>query len=156
MFTLQPRKRPVLDLQGETLTEQSHKESCSMQHIVAKYRKTGILDHLNSYKGSYMDLPDSYSFHEAQNIIAQAKSMFETVPSHIRADFDNDAAKYLEFIQNPENKEQIDAYGLDSSHFPSQEDSHVPVPQHQNSPKIADTANAELSAPTEPSTPTPT
>ena len=56
-------------------------------------------------------------FQEAQNIIAEAKSMFETVPSRIRSDFKNDPELFIAFMQNPKNREAIEDYGLDASHL---------------------------------------
>jgi len=52
-----------------------------------------------------------------QFIISEAKSMFETVPSHIRAKFGEDPAQYLAFMQDPNNIEAIEALGLDASHL---------------------------------------
>jgi len=111
-----------------------------MQHILKKYLKTGVISHLSKYQGTYMDFPDAPTFHEAQNIIADTKTMFETVPAVIRADFDNDPSKYLEFLQNPENKLKIEAYGLSTSHFPPEAETCEPIPTPAPEPKSAPSA----------------
>lgn len=101
-----------------SLTEQSHAKSCDIHVIMQKYEKTGVIDHVNQHEGTYMDYPNPVDFHTAQNIIAEAHSMFETVPARIRDDFDNDASQFLAFMQNPENATKIAEYGLSNSHLP--------------------------------------
>lgn len=103
---------------GPSLTEQSHAAQVKIKNIMKRAQKTGVIDHVNRYEGTYMEMPDELTFHEAQNMIAHAKTMFESVPAAIRADFDNNPAHYIEFMQNPSNREKIEAYGLDASHLP--------------------------------------
>ena len=113
------RRRVSVDFTNDPgKTEQCHKKDCDIRVIMRKAERQGVLEHVNRYKGQYMDLPDVPSFHEAMNIIATADQMFETVPSHIRKKFGNDPAEYLKFMQNPENRDAIEALGLDASHLP--------------------------------------
>lgn len=135
---IQPRTRPTLDCKGETMTEQHHKESCDMQHILKKFRNTGVLDHVAQHQGSYMNLPDAPTFHEAQNMIAEAKSVFESVPAHIRQDFDNDASKFVDFMQNNDNIDTIKAYGLDASHLTPKPQTPEPTPTPKKTPKSSE------------------
>ncbi len=107
-------------------TEQCHKDEVNIHHILRQYQKTGVIQHVNKHQGTYMDLADLPDYQEAQNIIATAKSLFESVPAVIRADFHNDPQEYIEFMQNPENREEIEAYGLDASHLPPIEDNVPP------------------------------
>lgn len=99
------------------LTEQSHKESCDMRFIMRKYEKEGIVQHVSKYKGTYGDFVNQPDFQTAMNIIAEASSMFETVPSRIRAQFYNDPGRFLEFVQDPRNIDAMKKMGLDTSHF---------------------------------------
>lgn len=116
--TLRPRAASVSFKDSESMTEQHHKEEVNIHNIVRRHRETGLVSHLAKYQGQYMDMTDAPDFYAAQSIIAEANSMFETVPATIRSDFDNDAGKFLAFMQNPENRERIEEYGLDSSHLP--------------------------------------
>lgn len=108
----------------ETLTEQHHRDDCRIDSILKKYAQTGVITHVNRAKGTYGDFsaPD---YQEAQNIIAAAKSLFEDVPAHIRLQFNNDPAEYIEFMQEPTNKQAIEELGLDASHLPD-------LPEHKN------------------------
>lgn len=125
-----------------SLTEQAHKDDCDIAIILKRYQQTGVIEHNNALQGSYDEYPDPIDFHEAQNIIAQAKSMFETVPSKIRRDFDNDPAKFLAFVQDEQNIEQMAAYGLTN---PLQEINSDPVPKLKTEPKSSPAAKEKPS-----------
>jgi len=58
-----------------------------------------------------MDIP-AIDYHEALNIVADAESMFEELPSTIRAQFENDPHKFLEFVQDPNNLDEMRELGL--------------------------------------------
>lgn len=136
----QPVERPKL-VCGEGLTEQHHKETVDIHNIVKKYEKTGMVTHLAKYEGSYMDLINAPDFQEAQNAIAEAKSTFETVPSKIRELFHNDPVEFVDFMQNPENREQMLELGFTDAHLPPLEsDSPDPTPtppKPKNAPEPA-------------------
>lgn len=101
-----------------SLTEQAHAETVNINNVMARYQRNRMLDHVSQYSGSYSDFVDAPSYFEAQLAIASANSMFETIPSGIRADFNNDPAQFLTFIQDPANREAIEEYGFDTSHLP--------------------------------------
>lgn len=111
------RRRSRYNSDQESLTEQCHKDKCRIQNILARHVATGVLDHVNQTRGLWEDMTLAPDFTEAQNIVASAMSMFENVPSHIRDAMNNDPATYMEFMQNPENIEEIEEFGLDSSHL---------------------------------------
>ena len=117
-FSVRKSKRVSIDFKGDKgLTEQHHKDSCDIHTIMRKYEKTGALEHTAKYGGSYMDFPNSMQFHECMNIVAEAASMFETVPAKIRAKFGNDPAAFLDFMQDNKNYDEIEEMGLDPSYM---------------------------------------
>ena len=118
-FNTRETRRSRVDFsESPSMTEQSHSRGCDIHNIMSKYEKTGGIDHEKQYQGQYLDLPSSPDFHAAMNTIAQANSMFESVPSDIRKKFHNDPAQYIAFMQNAENYEKIVEMGLDASHLP--------------------------------------
>lgn len=110
----------------ENMTEEQHKSDVEIHAIMRKYKETGVVNHVNKYQGSYMDMISAPDFTEAQRQIAEAKSMFESVPSHIRDDFGNDPARFLDFMQNPANRDQIAEYGFDTQHLGEHPDYPAP------------------------------
>ena len=126
-IAIQPISRPVITFEDDPgLTEQSHLEKVKINYILKQYQDTGVVNHVAQYAGQYGDFLGIPDFKEAQDKIAEAKSMFETVPATIRQDFDNDPAQFVEFMSNPDNIEAIEEYGLDASHLVLSNDNSDP------------------------------
>lgn len=111
------KRKVTTKIVGKALTEQCHAEHVKIQNIIASYRETGIVTHLAKWQGKYMDLPGTFDFKQAQDLIAEAGEMFLSVPSHIREQFENNPAKFVEFMQNPENIEKMEELGFTADHL---------------------------------------
>ncbi|AXL14660.1 internal scaffolding protein [Microviridae sp.] len=99
--------------EGESLTHQSMADECDINKIMEKWQKTGILDHTNTFEGQYGDFTDVPSdYHDAMNQVLEANDMFATLPSSIRKKFMNDPGQFLDFVENPENREEMQKLGL--------------------------------------------
>ncbi len=61
--------------------------------------KTGIIDHYTKNSPRYGEI-QAHTFTEAQMIVANAQSMFEELPSKARAAFNQDPARFLNFVNN--------------------------------------------------------
>lgn len=95
-----------------SLTQQHFKDECDVNKIMEKFRKTGVITHVRNVQGHYGDFSVLPSYHEAKNAILAADDMFMSLPAEIRARFDNDAGDFLDFTQNPANKDEMIALGL--------------------------------------------
>lgn len=95
-----------------TLTKQSFKDECDINNILKKYKKTGLIEHVNKYKGEYGDYIDAPTYQDAQNRIIEAQDMFMSLPAEIRDKFMNDAAYFLEFVHDPKNETAMVELGL--------------------------------------------
>ena len=96
---------------GDGLTEQNHKDETDINNIVRKYNKTGLIDHLNQFEKHYGDMT-GYDYQEAMNTVAAANTMFEGLPSSIRNKFDNDPAKFINFVDDEANADKLVEMGL--------------------------------------------
>lgn len=111
-YTAYSKKRRVVVVNKEpSMTQQSFKNECDINRIVGQYKKHGVITHLNNSKENYGVAP-SHSFHEAMNIVIQAQEMFDSLPSQLRKEFSNDPANFLEFVENPENYDDLIELGL--------------------------------------------
>ena len=90
----------------DDLTEQSHKDACDVNTIMAKYQKTGLIDHVNKYEGVYGDVTGA-DYREAMELICSKKTEFYELPSSIREQFNNDPAEYLELLQTDQGIEEL-------------------------------------------------
>lgn len=106
-----PRQAVSIAFTTQGRTKQSFKAECDVNNIMAKYLKTGAVQHFNDQQPQYYDCP-SHDFREALEIVADAEAMFAAIPAHIRRAFDNDPATFLEFCQDPANAEKIKEMGL--------------------------------------------
>ena len=115
--------RKPFTVTGESRTHQSFKRECDINHIMAKYQKTGLASHVATHQGDYSDLTDVPTYHDAMNKIISANESFSTLPSSIRKHFHNNPAEFLDFVSNPENAEEMQTMGL----LPSSPTESVPV-----------------------------
>jgi len=131
---------------GASLTKQSFTKECDINNIMAKYQKTGAIDHVNKHEASY-GYATSDDFQSALETVARGKKMFEELPSTIRTKFENDPAKFLNFVQDEKNITEMQELGL--AHKLQQD----PTPAKQGEAQIseADAKKAPMSAKNEPS-----
>lgn len=92
-------------------TRQSMKDECDINKIMGRYLKTGLLTHVNEHQGDYGEFVQ-VDFHEAMNTVIAAQEMFGTVPSNLREKFGNDPGRFLDFVTNPDNREEMRELGL--------------------------------------------
>ena len=79
-----------------SLTIQEQKDQTDINKILAKYAKTGVIEHVSKYEGQYGDVT-GLDYLTMQNQIASVNSMFMDLPAKTRAKFDNDPAKFLDY-----------------------------------------------------------
>lgn len=138
------KKRVTVKFPNKSMTQQHMKKECDINFIVSQFRKTGMISHAKQYEGSYEDY-DAIDFHQAMNIIADANSMFESVPAQVRAEFDNDPGQFVKFVTNPANKDEMVKMGLMRAPLGKLELPDVP-PEPSDQPP----ADAPSEAPPEP------
>lgn len=111
------------------MAKQSMKDECNINNIVARFQRTGVVDHLNKHGPNY-GFADSITLHESMEIVRKAQEMFDDLPSEIRKRFVNDPAAFLDFVQNPENQDEAVRLGLavKPEAEPSSSDSSLPAP----------------------------
>jgi phage internal scaffolding protein len=95
-------------------TKQSDTEDCEINNIMAKYMRTGAIDHFTNHEAKYSDTTGA-DFETAMNIVANAQNMFADLPSKLRAKFKNDPRQFLDFVQNEENAQEMTELGLTNS-----------------------------------------
>ncbi|WNK13632.1 MAG: internal scaffolding protein [Microvirus sp.] len=105
------RIRPKTYFYGPGRTKQQFKAECDINTIMKAYEQTGQLGHLSKRAPTYADV-ENIDFQQAMDIISGAKSMFSELPAALRDRFSNDPARLLQFIQNPNNREEALKLGL--------------------------------------------
>lgn len=107
-----PHPRSQIDFpEGEGLAKQSFQAECDINNIMAKYQRTGVIDHYAAESPRY-GYATSQDFREAMQLVIEAERLFNGLPSQVRRKFANDPAEFLEFVQNPENRDEMAVLGL--------------------------------------------
>lgn len=120
-----------------TLTQQHSKDECDINKIMARYVKTGVLDHVAKYAPQYTE-NNEVDYHNSMNIVLRANEMFADLPSPVRLRFENDPGQFLEFVNNPDNHSQLAEMGLTNTPMSPPSDNPAPPtapPGQQASPE---------------------
>lgn len=101
-------------------TKQSFLQECDINNIIKSFKVTGQIRHINekASQGAYADLPDPIEFQDALHAVKAASASFATLPSQVRARFDNDPGRFLEFMSDPANQDEIIRLGLATDNRP--------------------------------------
>ena len=74
------RKSVKTAVGGESKTEQSHKKRCDINQILARYKKTGVIEHVRNEAGLYGDFTNAGDYQSALNSIIQVQEVFAKLP----------------------------------------------------------------------------
>ena len=95
-------------------TEQSHDRETDVNEIIKKHDKMGIITHVTRFEAKFGDMT-GLDFKEAADLVANAKSQFELLPSDVRKRFENDPGQLLKFMEDPKNRDEAIELGLISA-----------------------------------------
>lgn len=109
-----------------SMTVQSERDKCDLNIIKSIYDKTGIMNNVRTDEPKYGDFTSSREYHELLFRAQQAQDDFMLLDAHIRARFDNDPGKLLDFVANPENAAMAVELGLMRAPASSPQASQVP------------------------------
>lgn len=131
----------VLTVTGdENKVDQSQKDNTDLSKILEPSRKAELLRHTVKFEGEYDDIP-AIEYQDALAIQAKADQMFEALPRHVKNKFENNPHKFLEFVNNPGNVEEMKTLGLMKGNDGLTESgtkSGAPTEQDQNGDGIPD------------------
>lgn len=108
---VKPRARPVL-VCGESLTKQAFKDQVNINKIIAKYNKTGMINHLSSRPGFYGDVSHIRSYQESLAVVQEAQELFAGLSAEVRARFGNDPEQMIVFLSDEKNRDEAVKLGL--------------------------------------------
>lgn len=103
--------RVVLTKFGKSRTQQHTKDHVDINNIMKKFQKTGRLPE-GKVNPMYDDFSQVEDYHTSLNTIFKADDQFSSLSSDIRKKFQNDPAQFLQFVNDPKNKEEMIKLGL--------------------------------------------
>lgn len=93
-------------------TKQSFAEESDVNAIMRKYLATGIIEHQNREAPRYGDFTNADDYLSAVNRIKSADASFAALPAKVRDHVENDPAKLLALVFDPERREEAAELGL--------------------------------------------
>jgi len=110
--TQRERKRLQLNFPDDGLTQQNFQDETDINNIMAKFAKTGLVDHVNKVTGSYGDFTTVQDYQLHLDQVMAATEAFMALPAKVRQRFENDPSHLLAFVQDPRNRDEAIALGL--------------------------------------------
>jgi len=110
-----PRPQLHPDPNAIPLVNQSDKDSVDLNLMFKRYEKEGLIPDIqtgNLRPPQYTDFTKIPDFFQMQNQIARVTQAFNAYPAHIRARFQNEPAKLIEFLSDPKNEPEAIRLGL--------------------------------------------
>lgn len=107
-----PKERQTIVFNDPSLAKQAMRDECDINNIVKRFEKTGVIEHVNSVQGQYGDFVAVQTYQESLNQVLAAQEAFMSLPSSIRARFENDPEKFFEFATNEANTDELIQMGL--------------------------------------------
>lgn len=106
-----PKVRVRVERTEPSRTKQAFKEECDINTIISRFLKTGVLNFAAKNEPRYGDVT-GIEFQSAMLKVAQAQSLFNELPAALRNRFENEPAKFLDFVQDEKNREEAVTLGL--------------------------------------------
>lgn len=92
-------------------TQQQFRDEADINVILDKYLQTGRLDNVKAAGAMFGTFP-AMDYQQALNTVRAAQEAFYELPSDIRRQFGNDAAAFVDFMDNPENVPELRRMGF--------------------------------------------
>lgn len=107
-----PHNRVLTDVGTRSRTKQSHKDECDIHNILRQFQRTGIINHVQSQRPTYLDLPTDMDFQQSMNTILQAQEAFANLPSQVRDYYANDPERFLAALGNEAEHQRLREFGV--------------------------------------------
>ena len=97
---------------GESMTQENFREETEILNIIRRHDRNGVIDHVNKGKAIYGDFSEITDYRDMIHKLREADSAFAQVPSDIRKRFENDPAKFFNFVTDSANTAELEKMGL--------------------------------------------
>jgi len=111
-----PKEKVNFECVGPSLTKQSFKDECDINNILSRYERSLGREFLTAYQGHlegrFGDVSGAVSLQEAYATVNAASELFDAMPANLRARFENDPVKLLDFLGDVGNRDEAVRLGL--------------------------------------------
>jgi len=93
-----------------SMTKQEFASQCDPNEIIDRVQRGADIPFKPTFYGDFSNMPTSY--HEALQIVTDARNSFNSLDAKLRARFDNDPGAFVDFLMNPENIDEVVELGF--------------------------------------------
>lgn len=104
--------RVIANVFGPSLAKQAFAEECDINEILRRSALSGVLGHVNDRAALYEDVSEVPDFHDAMNIVVDAKERFASLDAPVRERFQNDPGVLMEFLSDESNRAEAEKLRL--------------------------------------------
>lgn len=104
--------RVQLICEDPSLTHQSFAKDCDIRNIMKQYKRTGLVSHMTTASALYGDFTNVPDYRESLDVVINAQAAFMELPAEVRSRFSNDPAQFLDFVHNPDNRDEMIKLGM--------------------------------------------
>lgn len=106
-----PQLKSQIVFSGNGKTKQEFRLEADINIIMARYQQTGVIDFVSKHQPRYQDVT-GLDYYEAMLTVSESRSMFQDLPAQLRERFKNDPGQFLDYVQDPDNTEEMRELGL--------------------------------------------
>lgn len=112
VLTMEERKARGAIFCGPGLTEQSHRDSCDINVIMAAYAKTGLVPVYPDQVPQHGDFTNVVDYQTALNVVIASQEAFDSLPAGVRKEFNYDPQEFLQALDDPKQRERLVKLGV--------------------------------------------
>lgn len=109
--TIAASNESALHCEDASRAQQQFKDETDINNILRQFNVTGLLPE-SPLSPRYGDFTGIVDYQSALNAVIAAEDGFMSLPAEIRASFGNDPEQLINFLDNPDNKDQAIKLGL--------------------------------------------
>lgn len=106
-----PNRASDLECLDPSLAQQSFKDDADINVMLERFKVTGVMPQ-GVVMPTYGDFTGISDYRSAVAAINKAQNAFMDMPANVRARFDNDPQKFLEFVADDKNRDEAVRLGL--------------------------------------------
>lgn len=112
IFTAYDPPPQVREVNNEpSLTRESEAQECDVNFLMARYQRTGVFPQ-SSGEPQFLDVSEVGDFRQAMETVREGQAIFAALPARVRREFGEDPVAFLEFAEDPANRDRMVELGL--------------------------------------------
>lgn len=100
----------ALVCKDKSLAQQQFKDETDINVLFGRYLETGEMPQIDGL--TYGDFTGIFNYQDAQQRVLDAQQAFSQLPAKVKNRFDNNPQKLIDFLNDPDNREEAILYGL--------------------------------------------